>query len=296
MTDNVYKMEEIAEKYREAGRILVQVRAEAKDLVRVGGSLLKVAEFVENRTVELGGKPAFPCNISRNEEAAHATPKAGDTDIFGKDMVKLDLGVHVDGYIADSAITVDLSGNPDILKASEEALAAAIALVKPGVCTGELGTVIEETIRGYGLLPIANLTGHGLGQYVAHDNPSVPNRCVDGGAILKEGDVIAIEPFATNGMGLVHDGSLTEIYSIIRKKPVRVPAIRNVLKQIEEYKGLPFAKRWLSSDKLDFAILQLQKAGILHGYPLLLESAGGLVAQTEHTLIVSEDGCEITTK
>ncbi|MDD4331857.1 MAG: type II methionyl aminopeptidase, partial [Methanosarcinaceae archaeon] len=74
------------------------------------------------------------------------------------------------------------------------------------------------------------------------------------------------------------------------------PAVRKVLKQAEEYKGLPFAKRWLSSDKLDFAMLQLEKAGILHGYPVLLESAGGLVAQAEHTLIVSADGCEITTK
>ncbi|MDD3041485.1 MAG: type II methionyl aminopeptidase [Methanosarcinaceae archaeon] len=296
MTDNVQNREEIAEKYREAGRILTQVRAEAKDLVRVGGSLLKVADFVETRTVELGGKPAFPCNISRNEEAAHATPKTGDTDTFGKDMIKLDLGVHVDGYIADSALTVDLSGNPDIVKAAEEALAAAIALVRPGVSTGELGAAIEETIRGYGLLPIANLTGHGLARYIAHDNPAVPNRHVDGGAVLKEGDVIAIEPFATNGMGLVHDGSWTEIYSIIRKKPVRVPAIRKVLKQAEEYKELPFAKRWLSSDKLDFAMIQLEKAGILHGYPVLLESAGGLVAQAEHTVIVNEDGCEITTE
>lgn len=296
MTENVHNREDIAEKYREAGKILHQVRAETKDLVKVGGSLLEVAEFVENRTIELGGKPAFPCNISRNEEAAHATPKIGDRDTFGKDMVKLDLGVHVDGYIADSALTVDLSGNPDIVKAAEEALAAAIAQVKPGAVTGEIGATIEETIKGYGLKPILNLTGHGLGQYIAHDNPAVPNKHVDGGAVLNEGDVIAIEPFATDGAGMIHDGSWAEIYSQIQKKPVRVPAIRKVLKQIEEYNGLPFAKRWLSSDKLDFAITQLEKKGILHGYPVLLESAGGLVAQAEHTVIVTEDGCEITTE
>ncbi len=145
MTDNVYNREDVLEKYREAGRILKIVRAEAADMIKVGNSLLEVAEFVENKTIELGGKPAFPCNISRNQEAAHATPpKAGDKDVFGKDMVKLDLGVHVDGYIADSAITVDLSGNPDIVKASEDALAAAIDLIKPGVSTGEIGTAIEE--------------------------------------------------------------------------------------------------------------------------------------------------------
>jgi len=296
MTDNLNGKQEILEKYREAGRILKIVRDEAVKMITVGNSLLKVAEFVENRTIELGGRPAFPCNISRNEEAAHATPKAGDADVFEKDMVKLDLGVHVDGYIADAAVTVDLSGNPDILKAAEEALAAAIDLARPGTTTGKLGAAIEDTIRGYGLNPIMNLTGHGLSQYEAHDEPPIPNKHVDGGIVLKEGDVFAIEPFATDGGGLIHDGSWAEIYSLIRQKPVRLPAVRNVLKQVEEYRELPFAKRWLVSDKLEFVLIQLERAGILHSYPVLVESAGGLVAQAEHTIIVTHDSCEVTTK
>jgi methionyl aminopeptidase len=296
MTDNLKGKQEILEKYREAGRILKIVRTEAVEMVRVGNSLLKVAEFVENRTIELGGKPAFPCNISRNEEAAHATPKAGDADVFGKDMVKLDLGVHVDGYIADSAVTVDLSGNPDILKAAEEALAAAIDLVRPGITTGKIGAAIEDSIRSYDLHPIMNLTGHGLSQYGAHDEPPIPNRRVEGGIVLKEGDVFAIEPFATDGVGLIRDGNWAEIFSVIRKKPVRMPAVRNILKQVEEYRELPFAKRWLVSDKLEFALIQLEKTGILHSYPVLIESAGGLVAQSEHTIVVTQDGCEVTTK
>ena len=296
MTDNVNNKQAVLDKYREAGRILKTVRAEAVDMIKIGNSLLEVANFVETRTIELGGKPAFPCNISRNQEAAHATPKAKDTDIFAKDMVKLDLGVHVDGYIADSAITVDLSGNSDIVKAAEAGLAAAIDLARPGVTTGELGAAIESSIRAYGLNPIINLTGHGLSQYEAHDEPAVPNKHVEGGAVLKEGDVFAIEPFATNGAGFVHEGSLTEIYSIIRKKPVRMPAVRNVLKQAEEYKELPFAKRWLQADKLDFALIQLEKAGVIHSYPVLIERTGGLVAQAEHTIIITSDGCEVTTK
>lgn len=296
MTDNVYNREDVLEKYREAGRILKIVRTEAADMVRIGNSLLEVAEFVEKKTIELGGRPAFPCNISRNQEAAHATPKAGDNDVFAKDIVKLDIGVHVDGYIADSAVTVDLSGNSDLVKASEEALAAAIDLMKPGVSTGEVGAAIEESIRSYDLSPIMNLSGHGLSQYEAHDDPSVPNKRVEGGVVLKEGDVLAIEPFATNGTGLVHDGSWSEIFSIIKKKPVRMPAVRNVLKQAEEYRELPFAKRWLNSDKLEFSLIQLEKAGVFHSYPVLIESAGGLVSQAEHTVIITRDGCEVTTK
>jgi methionyl aminopeptidase len=296
MTDNLNGKQEILEKYREAGRILKIVRAEAEEMIKVGSSLLKVADFVETRTIELGGRPAFPCNISRNDEAAHATPKAADADVFGKDMVKLDLGVHVDGYIADSAVTVDLSGNPDILKAAEEGLAAAIDLARPGITTGKIGAAIEDSIRSYDLNPIMNLTGHGLSQYEAHDEPAIPNKRVEGGIVLKEGDVFAIEPFATDGVGFIHDGGWAEIYSLIRKKPVRMPAVRNVLKQVEEYRELPFAKRWLVSDKLEFVLLQLEKAGIIHSYPVLLESAGGLVAQAEHTIVVTHDGCEVITR
>lgn len=291
------KMEEIFEKHRAAGKILSQVRQEARDRVKVGASLLEVAEFVEQRTVELGGLPAFPCNISRNDEAAHATPKAGDESVFKEDVVKIDLGVHIDGYIADSAITVDLTGkNADLVKASEDALQAAIDVIRDGVNTAQIGNVIEDTIEGHGFKPVMNLTGHGLSQYITHNPPSIPNRHIDHGVDLHEGDVIAIEPFATDGAGKIADGSWAEIYHVIAKKPVRLPAARKVLKELEQYRTLPFAKRWLKSERLDFALNQLERAGVVRSYPVLKEVAGGLVSQAEHTVIVTADGCEIITK
>ena len=296
MTDKLQEIEEIIGKYTAAGKILSQVREEAKDKIKVGAKLLDVAEFVEQRSIELGGQPAFPCNISRNDEAAHATPSTGDDTVFEKDMVKMDLGVHVDGYIADAALTVDLSSNPDIVKASEDALYAAIDIIKSGIDTKEIGAIIEDTITGYGLKPISNLTGHGLAQYFTHTFPSIPNKHIDHGVILNEGDIIAIEPFATDGGGKVVDGSWAEIYHVIGNRPVRLPAARKLLKQMEQYKTLPFAKRWLESDKLDFALVQLERAGIIASYPVLKEVEGGLVSQAEHTVLVTEDGCEIITK
>ncbi|MBW6471051.1 MAG: type II methionyl aminopeptidase [Methanosarcinaceae archaeon] len=296
MTDKVQEIEEIIGKYRTAGKILSQVKEEAKDKIKVGARILDVANFVEQRSIELGGQPAFPCNLSRNDEAAHATPSAGDESVFGKDMIKMDLGVHVDGYIADAALTIDLSGNPDIVKASEDALYAAIDIIKSGIDTKEIGAIIEDTITGYGLKPISNLTGHGLAQYYAHAPPSIPNRHIDHGVILSEGDIIAIEPFATDGAGKVSDGSWAEIYHVIGNRPVRLPAARKLLKQMEQYKTLPFAKRWLEPEKLDFALIQLERAGIVTSYPVLKEVEGGLVSQAEHTVIVTDDGCEILTK
>jgi methionyl aminopeptidase len=153
--------QEIMDKYRKAGAILKEVRENAVPRVTKGARLLDVASAIEAEIIEKGGRPAFPVNISINSEAAHDTPGIGDERVFGDDMVKVDIGVHVDGYIADTAVTVDLSGNPDLVKASRKALEEAIKLVRPGVNTSELGRVIEETIDGFGLKPIYNLTGHG---------------------------------------------------------------------------------------------------------------------------------------
>ncbi|MHC1581417.1 MAG: type II methionyl aminopeptidase [Candidatus Syntropharchaeia archaeon] len=283
------------DKYRKAGEIISEVREEVVKRIDVGIPLLEIAEFVENSIREKGASPAFPCNISRNDEAAHVTPSAGDKSVFGEDMIKIDLGAHIDGYIADTAITVDLSGNPELVEASESALSAALEIIKEGVSTAEIGAVIEKTIRERGYMPIVNLTGHGLQQYVQHAPPQIPNVGRGRGVILKEGDVIAIEPFATDGAGRVTERGTAEIYQFIAKKPVRFPPSRELLKKIEVYKTLPFAKRWLNVHRLDMALRKLEEVKAIRSYPALKEEEGGLVSQAEHTVIVRKDGCEVIT-
>jgi methionyl aminopeptidase len=285
------------EKHREAGEILAQVRAETADRVKVGVSHLSVAEYAEERIRELGGEPAFPVNISVDEEAAHATPSPDDESEFGEEMVNLDIGVHVDGWIADTAITVDRSGNPNLAEASETALEAAIDLVEPGVETGDVGAVIEETIDGYGYNPVVNLTGHGLDQYQQHVAPTIPNRNVSQGVELEVGDVVAVEPFATDGTGKVNEGHDEQIFALEREGSVRDRSARKVLEQItEEFRTLPFATRWLDAARPEMALRRLKMNDFLHGYPVLKEDDGNLVSQAEHTLIVTEDGCEVTTE
>jgi methionyl aminopeptidase len=287
--------EEILEKYRLAGRILSEVREEAAKMVTVGESLLKVAEFAENLTREKAGEPAFPVNISRNDEAAHSTPSFNDKAVFGNDMVKLDIGVHIDGYIADTATTVDLSGNPKLVEAAQAALEEAIKFIHAGVNTSDIGGVIEDTIGSFGFKPISNLTGHGLAQYIQHAPPAIPNKRMPGGVILETGDIVAIEPFATNGAGRIRNAGNAEIYHIVSDRPVRHPSARALMQDLEKYKTLPFAKRWLG-ERVDFAIIQLVKAQIIQAYPILKEVQGGLISQAEHTIIVKEDGCEVITR
>ncbi len=297
MADTAVDLEaEKYEKHREAGAILAQVRAETADRVDVGVSHLEIAEYAEDRIRELGGKPAFPVNISIDEEAAHRTPSIDDDSTFGEEMINLDIGVHIDGWLADTAITVDLSGNPELAEASEQALEAALEVVEPGVNTGTIGAEIEDVIDGYGFNPVVNLTGHGLGHWEQHTSPNIPNRAVAQGTTLEVGDVVAIEPFATDGGGKVTEGTSEEIFSLEREASVRNRQAREALEQITgEFRTLPFATRWLETDRPEMALRRLKRQNVVHGYPVLKEDDGCLVSQKEHTLIVTEDGCEVTT-
>ena len=285
------------ENHRRAGEILAEVRDETAARVEVGVSHLEVAQFAEDRIRELGGKPAFPVNISVDEEAAHATPTIDDEREFGEDLVNLDIGVHIDGWLADTAITVDLSGNPELVDASAEALDAALEVAGPGVQTGEIGAVIEETITGYGFNPVVNLSGHGLGHWDQHTQPNIPNRAIRDTVSLEVGDVVAIEPFATDGSGKVNEGGDAQIFALEREASVRNRDARAVLEQVtSEYRTLPFAIRWLENPRASMALRRLEMQGVVHGYPVLKEDNGFLVSQKEHTIIVTEDGCEVTTR
>jgi methionyl aminopeptidase len=284
------------EKNIEAGKILKQVKEEAVKLIKPGVKLLEVAEFVENRIKELGAEPAFPCNISINSDAAHFTPKQNDERVFKEgDIVKLDIGAHVDGYIADTAVTVDLGDNEDLVKAAEEALKNAIEVIHAGVNTAEVSAVIDSTIREFGFKPVINLTGHGLQPYVAHAPPTIYNVRIEKGVELKEGMVIAIEPFVTNGVGKVAERGECEIFSLLAVKPVRMKPARQLMDEIlKKYKTLPFAKRWLSKPS-DIILAKLVKEGVLRAYPVLAEVGRGLVSQAEHTVVVEEDGAKVIT-
>jgi len=285
------------EKCREAGEILAQVRDEAAERVEVGTGYLEISEWVEDRIRELGGEPGFPVNISVDEEAAHGAAAPDDDREIGEQMVKIDIGVHIDGWLADTAVTVDFTGTDDLVDASADALDAALELVEPGVETGEIGAAIEEQIDGYGYNPVVNLTGHGLGHYDQHTAPNIPNRAVSQSVELEAGDVVAIEPFATDGGGKVREGSQEEIFMLEREGSVRDRSARQALDQItEEFRTLPFARRWLDVRRSDMALRRLKRSDILHGYPVLKEEEGCLVSQKEHTVIVTETGCEVTTR
>ena len=287
----------IFDNYRQAGEIAARILREGAAGIRAGASYLEVVESIESRVTGEGAGLAFPLNLSLNEDAAHDTASTGDDRIFSHgDVVKLDLGVHVDGYIADTATTVDLGSHANLVEASFQALEHAIATVRPGVTAGEIGAAIQYEIESRGYRPVSNLTGHGLDRYVIHRPPTIPNIRITGGVMLEEGMVFAIEPFASTGSGRVSEKSRKEIYQQISTKPVRTPSGRAVMERVRDRRGLPFARRWVPDKKADIALSGLVRTGHLHVYPVLADIPGSLVSQHEHTLIVTENGCIVTTR
>src|SRR3990167_7975497 len=229
------------EKYVQAGKITVQVLEYGKSLIKKGNLMVEVLDKIEEKINELGGKPAFPAQISCNHIAAHYCPEEDDKTIFSDQLVCLDVGVHVDGFIGDSAVTVDLSGKyADLVKAAQEALDNALKIIKPGIALSEIGKAIQHTINSYGFAPVRNLSGHGLGQYQIHTKPNIPNFDNKDHTKIEKGMVFAIEPFASTGAGIVQDSGIATVFELENKKPVRNMITRQVLKEIESYNGLPF--------------------------------------------------------
>ena len=300
MDDDIY------EKYRHAGEIAAEARDYGANLIKPGVRLLDVANNVESKIRERGAGISFPVNISINEIAAHFSPRHDDTLVFKKgDVVKLDVGSHIDGYIADTAVTVEVGANKygEMIKASSDALENAINHVKAGVDLSEIGKIVEDTIKSYGYKPIDNLTGHSLQQYELHSGLSVPNVANTFHRVKpKVGDVLAIEPFATNGAGHVKAGGQSNIYlcnQSFRSKIVRDNRSKIMFNKISSrFNTLPFAQRWCQnfiSGGVDPVLRRLSLLGLIKHYPQLVDAKDGVVTQKEHTVIVKGEGCEVTT-
>jgi methionyl aminopeptidase len=289
---------------REAGRIAAKVRDTTIDEIKPGMKVETICDLVNQRVVEQGARMAFPCNVDIDHVAAHYCAPVNDKTVIPEDsLVKLDVGVHIDGYIADTAKTVCFDQELNYLvEAAEAGLDAAIQTIRPGINANDVGGAIEEAIKRKGARPIKNLTGHKLARYVLHaSGSSIPNVREFHGHTIREGDVYAIEPFAVprSADGYVVDGPPSNIYLMLKKRNVKGTA-KQMQKYIQaEFKTLPFASRWVMRkfNKPDdvAAFQELLHSKSLMSYPQLLERSRAKVAQAEHSVIVTKDGCEVTT-
>ncbi len=284
------------EKWREAGKIAAEALKYGQSLIKKGAIIKEVCDAVDKKILELGGKPAWPTQIGLNHVAAHYTPDPDDNTTFNDELVCMDVGAHIDGCIGDCALTVDLSGkHQKFLTAVQEALDEAIKLVKPGIEVREIGKKICEVIEKHGLNPIRNLGGHGIEEFEIHASPKIPNFDDDNTAKIEKDKIYAIEPFATDGRGMVKESERVNLFTLTDVKPVRSQFAREILNCIEEnFDELPFTTRWLSEKfglvKTNLALRELERLDCLDKHPPLVEESKGLVAQWEKTIYVNENG------
>lgn len=286
-----------------AGELAGQVRSFGKELIKPGASYSEVLQKIRHKIFELGAIPAFPPQIALNEVAAHFLLQPNEDVIFSDQVVKLDVGVCYQGAIGDCAVTVDLSGKyQKLVDATEAALLQAEQIVKVGLPIREIGRVIEETIKSHGFQSVRNLSGHGLGHYKIHTSPTIPNYDDYSKGAIKPGMTFAIEPFATDGSGLIYEEGNAAIFSLVSMRPPRSEAARLLLTKIKTFNGLPFAIHDLLDDKMpllqvELGLAELLKLRTIAGYGPLIEEKGGFVAQAENSVLVDEEGLvTITTR
>lgn len=294
--------EEILEKYRKAGKIASEARDLGAGLVKEGSRVLDVVSDIEALIIERGAFPAFPTNIAIDDVAAHFTPSSTEKMKFQRSqVVKIDVGVHVDGYVGDTARTVEVdTRNWDkLIEASSNALGVALEMIHPGLKLRTIGTSIERTIESFGYKSIINLTGHSLEQYNLHAGLSVPNVMDESTESIAKDMVLAIEPFATTGAGKVGGKKGGNIYRLVTDKEIGHKEADELREYIaERFTALPFTDRWcIDFDKKAKSHIQrLIRHGVVTTYPILRDVGRGIVSQREHSVVVTDSGCEILTK
>jgi len=293
---------EALEKYEEAGLIASKVRDRMERIVREGMKIIEICEEAEDAIRRLGGKPAFPCNVSINEVAAHYTSPPGDERVIPeRSVVKIDVGVQIDGYIADTAVTVCF--NPEyeeMVQTSQIALEAAIRLLRPGLLISELGSRVQNAIESRGFKPVSNLTGHQIGRYLIHAGKSLPNVSHVSLRKIREGEVYAIEPFVTTrrAEGRVKEGREAHIFRLMKTRGFKRKESRELLRYIRNnFRTLPFAKRWLERSGLMYesAFGDLLGSRCIMAYPVFVEASGEWVVQSEHTVYIDKEGPVVLT-
>ncbi|MFB6174713.1 MAG: type II methionyl aminopeptidase [Candidatus Nanohalobium sp.] len=290
--------EEVKKKYVRSGKVIQKARKKARKIAEPGTEYREIAETLEKLIRDEGLEPAFPVNLSADEEAAHYSPGTDTERVLKKEEVlKIDIGAHCDGYIADTAVTVNPSGkHQEMIETNRQVLEKALEFIEPGKTVGEFGTFVQNQIPDeYSV--IRNLTGHSLGHYTQHAGLSIPNNRNKSRHVFEKGDAVAIEPFLSTGSGKIKEGKEGNIY-LEKGGNVRGRAERKLLKKIESFQGLPFSPRWFDSfsGRERIALKKLVQSGAVKSYPILREVDKGIVTQAEHTVLIGvDDGENIVT-
>jgi methionyl aminopeptidase len=197
------------EKMAAAGRVVAETIAHVGEQLEPGVTTRELDRIAEDVIRSHGGIPpsqgyrGYPAAIciSPNAMVVHGIP--GDHEVAEGDLITIDVGVTLDGYIADSAYTFAVGDVTDeaqrLLDTGREALQAGIAQARPGNRVGDISSAVQQIVEGNGFSVVRSLVGHGVGRSY-HEDPHIPNFGAPGrGPLLAEGMTLAIEPMITAG-------------------------------------------------------------------------------------------------
>ncbi len=286
-------------KLRRVGAISGAARDLGMSMCEAGVKLYDIAQEVEGYIRSHGCKLSFPCNIGVNEVAAHYTPSCSDdTRLEIGDVVKIDCGGMLDGFIGDTAGTVEVGTHnyTSLIESAKRARDTVAEFIGDGIPINELGAAIEGSVKRDGFKVVENLCGHQVDRWQLHAGFSVPPYDNGDNTLVEAGMTVAIEPFATNGAGYVDNGKQGNIVILTHEKPSGNPKADEFLAYAkEEFPDSPFCARSCDFPDAEKWVKLLMRKGILSGFNVLLEVKGSMVAQFEHTFYISGKRAEITT-
>jgi methionyl aminopeptidase len=281
---------------QKSGTINNKTHKFAKKFIKPDLSIYEIGTKIDDYIIEQGGFPAWPVNLSVNNQAAHNSyGKDNDYKLDENDVLKVDIGVSIDGYITDASQTIIFNKNHEKLReCTFKALESSKKYLEENYKTAKIskiGEIIEDKIKSYGYKPISNLTGHYIDRYKTHDFPSIPNVLSDLDYKFSEFDkAFAIEPFASDGNGFVSEGEKIYIFEFVEDRAIRNQGARQILEEIKKFNGMPFSESWVGKDLSEFnrkiALRELLRSEIISGYPVLLDKKGCFVSQWEDTFII----------
>ncbi|KAK8024559.1 peptidase M24A- methionine aminopeptidase [Apiospora hydei] len=302
--------------YRHAAETHRQVRQWAQKNIKPGQSLTEIANGIEDSVRRLVGHDGlaegdaikagmgFPTGLNLDHIAAHFSPNAGNKTILQQNNVmKVDIGVHVNGCIVDSAFTMAFDPMYDnLLAAVKDATNTGVKNAGIDVRLGELGGLIQEAMESYEceingtsypVKSIRGLAGHTIHPYSIHGTKSVPIVKTSDTTKMEEGDVFAIETFGTTGTGHVTDSGEVSHYALRQDAPkvdLRLNSAKSLLRVIKNnFSTLPFCRRYLDrigQEKYLLGLNNLVQSGIVEDYPPLVDKKGSYSAQWEHTILL----------
>lgn len=283
---------------KKAGKLNFKTQKYAQKIIKVGSDLSRVGVEIDKFILDNGAVPAWPVNLSINNEAAHNTYDLESPVILKEDdILKVDVGVSFNGYIADSAQTIIFNKKHESLKeASLKALSSVKKYLEENYKVAKISNIseiIEREITSRGFKPVVNLTGHAVERFEPHASPSIPNISNDIDTKVTEINLpFAVEPFASTGNGFVSEADKILIFQHIEDRPIRNKDAKILLEEIHKYEGMPFSEYWIGKKLTTFqrryALRELLKNEIIASFPVLIDKKDSFVSQAETTFLVDE--------